>query len=85
MSNTSPTPLITLTDRDLLLNLWVSLLVMVEGFEMDPDSCTQSIFRDRRDPDPQCPGITLTQLLAEVETRLGISGGLDGFQQERQH
>lgn len=78
-------PLTTLTDRDLLLNLWVSLLVVVEGFGLDPDACSQAIFRDGRDCEPQRPGVTLTQLLAEVESRLGLSGGLDSFKQERQH
>lgn len=72
-----------LTDRDLLLNLWVSLTVVVEGYELDPDACSQSIFRDGRDPDLQSPGISLAELLAEVEARLGISGGLENFRQER--
>jgi hypothetical protein len=73
-----------LTDRDLLLNLWLALVVITDEGSIDTDQCTQTLLRDGIPPAEGDPTITLSALLAEVQTRLRLTGDLDsGFLQAR--
>ncbi|MFN7224439.1 MAG: hypothetical protein ACK4MS_10510 [Paracoccaceae bacterium] len=69
MSNTS---LSTLTDRDLLLNLYVSVIMAIEMTDTDPDACDQQLLRADAEPSVTDHTATLSEIMAEVEARLGI-------------
>ena len=75
-------PLATLTDRDLLLNLWLTVMLLSDELGIAPDMCHHPLLRDGHSPDNDSPSITLAQLLAETQSRLRLSGDLDGFKQE---
>lgn len=75
--------LASLTDRDLLLNLWLTVLVLAEASKIDVATCEQTLLRDGQNPQLDAPAATLADLLHETETRLGLSGGLGGFKQGR--
>lgn len=65
-------PLTTMTDRDLLLNLYVSVVMAVDRLGVDPGACTQQILQET---EPQVTDhiATLADIVAEVERRLEIS------------
>lgn len=75
-------PLATLTDRDLLLNLWLTVMLLSDDADINLDLCQQPLLRDGQSPDPDSPPVTLDQLLAETQSRLRLSVGLDGFKQD---
>lgn len=75
-------PLSTLTDRDLLLNLWLTVMLLSDDADIHLDLCQQPLLRDGQSPDNDSPSVTLAQLLAETQSRLRLSGDLDGFKQE---
>jgi len=67
------TPLTDLTADDLLLNLWLSMILTIEQFGIDPDDYITSVCRvEDAEPAPDHGATTLTALLAEIERRLGI-------------
>lgn len=76
-------PLTTLTDRDLLMNLWLTILMLNQAIGIETEECEQTLLRDGQEPQADAPVITLAQLMAEVESRLNLTGGLDGFKQGR--
>lgn len=64
-----------LSDRDLMLNLWLNVVLGVERADIDPEWTVMSVVRaDQAEPAPDEEQITLSQLLGEVERRLGIDG-----------
>ena len=65
-------PLDTLTDRDLLLNLYVTIIMAIEVTDIDPDACQQQILQDVT-PSVTEYTATLTEIMAEVERRLEIN------------
>ncbi|XAI95575.1 hypothetical protein [Nostoc phage Nsp-JY21] len=64
-------PLTTLSDRDLLLNLYVSVMMAIEVTDTDPDTCLQQILQVAQ-PQVTDHTATLTEIMAEVERRLDI-------------
>lgn len=75
-------PLATLTDRDLLLNLWLTVMLLTDEIDVGPDECEQPLLRDGQSPDPNSPLVTLAQLITETASRLRLTGDMDGFKQE---
>lgn len=65
-------PLTALTDRDLMLNLYVSVVMAIELTNTDPEACQQQILKADADWSVTDHMATLDQILAEVERRLGI-------------
>lgn len=65
-------PLTTLTDRDLLLNLYVSLIMAIEVTDIDPEACQQQLLQDV-EPSVTQNSATMAELMAEVERRLKIN------------
>jgi hypothetical protein len=73
-ADTPPTtqgPIAHLSDRDLMANLWFHIHVAMDEFGYDPDTTEQSLVSIYRDT--AGASTTLTAMLAEVETRLGIT------------
>lgn len=64
--------LTTLTDRDLLLNLYVTVIMAIEFTDIDPDLCQQQILQDV-EPCATEYSATLAEIMAEVERRLEIN------------
>jgi hypothetical protein len=67
------TPLATLTDRDLLLNLYVSVVMAIHATDTDPDACEQQILKADSDQSVTDHIASLTEIMTEVEIRLNIN------------
>ena len=67
-------PLTTLTDRDLLLNLWFSLLTIVTNEELaiDPSLCEQFLIRDGMSLNESLEFTALADLMKEAQARCNI-------------
>ncbi len=70
---TETTDLSTLTDRDLLGNLWVQIIMLIEHADIDAERIVSAVLRLEADAPCADGQTTLAALLAEVEARLNIS------------
>ncbi|NEX45216.1 hypothetical protein [Pseudotabrizicola algicola] len=67
-------PLAALSDRDLMLNLWFSLLAITsdDDSKIDPARCEQFVIRDGMTPNEGLDFTTLADLMSEAEGRCNI-------------
>lgn len=64
----------TLTDRDLMLNLYVNVRMAIATTDTDLEACQQQLLRADDEPSVTDHVATLADIMAEVEQRLGIQG-----------
>jgi hypothetical protein len=62
----------TLTDRDLLINLYVAVLMLSQMAEVEPETCQQQLLTAGDQPSVSDDITTLAELMAETADRLGI-------------
>ena len=63
----------TLTDRDIMMNLWLGLIIVLEDAGIDAAQVTQSLCQMAPTPATHHQGVSLADIIAETERRLDIS------------
>lgn len=61
-----------LTDRDIMMNLWLGLTMIIDEIGLDPADVQHSLCRDGAPGLPE-EGTTMAEIIAETERRLGIA------------
>lgn len=77
-------PLEALTDRDLLLNLYLTLTMVIEDLDIDAASCMQQLVMEQ-EPHITDDVVTLEQIMADLERRLGIENTEYTVMRGREH
>lgn len=61
-----------LSDRDLIANLWLTVVMIAEDMQIDPAACEQTLIRMEQSADDMTDSTTLSALLNEAQRRIGL-------------
>lgn len=65
-------PLTTLTDREIMMNLWLGMIIILQDTQIDPADVVQSLCRIKANQPHEDEAVSLSDVITEAERRLSI-------------